>query len=34
KERVAGFIYLGTSKIDPPERGRACMADIVTRWSR
>jgi nitroreductase len=33
-ERVAGFIYLGTSRVAPPERGRACMADIVTRWSR
>jgi nitroreductase len=33
-ERVAGFIYLGTSKIAPPERGRANMSEIVTRWGR
>ena len=33
-ERVAGFIYLGTAKIDPPERGRSNMSEIVTRWSR
>ena len=33
-ERVAGFMYLGTSKIDPPERGRAEMSAIITRWSR
>ncbi len=31
-ERVAGFIYLGTSRIDPPERARANMANLVTRW--
>ena len=33
-ERVAGFIYLGTSKISPPERGRADMSKLVTRWTR
>ena len=33
-ERVAGFMYLGTSKIAPAERGRANMSEIITRWSR
>jgi len=31
-ERVAGFIYLGTATIAPPERPRADMAEKVTRW--
>ncbi|MAN46610.1 MAG: nitroreductase [Alphaproteobacteria bacterium] len=31
-ERVAGFIYLGTAKTNPPERARADIAHIVTRW--
>ena len=32
-ERVAGFIYLGTATVDPPERPRADMAEKITRWS-
>ena len=32
-ERVAGFIYLGTSKVSPPERARADMSEKITRWS-
>jgi len=31
-ERVAGFIYLGTATVAPPERPRADMAEKVTRW--
>ena len=31
-ERVAGFIYLGTATIAPPERPRADMAEKITRW--
>lgn len=32
KERVAGFIYLGTSKMPSPERARADVATRTTRW--
>ena len=31
-ERVAGFIYLGTSQVHPPERARADISEKVTRW--
>ena len=31
-ERVAGFIYLGTATMAPPERPRADMAEKITRW--
>lgn len=31
-ERVAGFIYLGTAKMPPPERPRADMTEKVRRW--
>jgi nitroreductase len=31
-ERVAGFIYLGTATMNPPERPRADMAEKITRW--
>lgn len=32
KERVAGFIYLGTSRMASPERARADAAERTTRW--
>jgi len=32
-ERIAGFIYLGTSTAEPPERPRPDMSVKVTRWS-
>lgn len=31
-ERVAGFIYLGTARVAPPERARTDMSGKVTRW--
>lgn len=31
-ERIAGFIYLGTASIQPPERPRADMSVKVWRW--
>ena len=31
-ERIAGFIYLGTSKIAPPERARADIGGKIERW--
>lgn len=31
-ERVAGFIYLGTATMNPPERPRADMSEKITRW--
>ena len=31
-ERVAGFIYLGSARMAPPERPRADMAEKITRW--
>ena len=31
-ERVAGFIYLGTATVSPPERPRADMAEKIRRW--
>ena len=33
-ERVAGFIYLGTSRVDPPERARADMSQVISRWTK
>ena len=33
QERVAGFIYLGTSTADPPERKRPETAAKVTAWT-
>lgn len=32
RERVAGFIYVGTAKEKPEERERPALADVVTRW--
>jgi nitroreductase len=32
-ERVAGFVYIGTAKEKPEERGRPALAEIVTAWS-
>ena len=31
-ERVAGFIHLGTSTMEPPERPRAVMGEKIVRW--
>lgn len=31
-ERVAGFIYLGTAKANPPERPRPDMPGKISRW--
>ena len=31
-ERVAGFIYLGTSRMPSPERARADVAERTSRW--
>lgn len=31
-ERVAGFVYIGTAKEKPEERGRPKLADIVAPW--
>jgi nitroreductase len=33
-ERVAGFIYIGTSDTRPADRERPVLADIVTHWGR
>lgn len=32
KERIAGFIYLGTESEKQPDRDRPQLEDIVTRW--
>lgn len=32
KEKVAGFIYIGTAAEKPTERDRPALDDIVTRW--
>jgi nitroreductase len=32
-ERVAGFVYIGTSSETPEERDRPKLADIVSHWS-
>ncbi len=32
KERVAGFIYIGTSRMPSPERARPDVAERTTRW--
>ncbi|HAY06639.1 MAG TPA: nitroreductase [Hyphomonas sp.] len=32
KERVAGFAYLGTSKMPSPERARADVSERTSRW--
>lgn len=32
KERIAGFIYIGTPSERPEERDRPALSDIVTRW--
>ncbi len=32
-ERVAGFIYLGTAKANPPERPRPEMGSKIMRWT-
>ena len=31
-ERIAGFLYLGTAKLNPPERARPALSDKITRW--
>jgi nitroreductase len=31
-ERIAGFIYIGTSSSKPEERPRPALPDVVTRW--
>ncbi len=31
-ERIAGFIYLGTATVSPPERPRPALAAKVRRW--
>ena len=33
-ERVAGFVYIGTAKEDPKERGRPDMASIIAYYGR
>lgn len=33
-ERVAGFVYIGTAKEDPKERGRPDMASIISYYGR
>lgn len=32
-ERIAGFVYIGTAKEDPKERGRPDMAAITSHWT-
>lgn len=32
KERVAGFVYIGTAREKPAERERPLLSDVVTRW--
>ena len=32
-ERIAGFVYIGTAKEDPKERGRPDLAEITSRWT-
>jgi nitroreductase len=32
KERVAGFVYIGTDSAPQEDRERPALADIVTRW--
>lgn len=32
-ERIAGFIYIGTSAEQQPDRDRPQLADVVTRWT-
>lgn len=32
-ERVAGFIYIGTASLAPPERARPNIAEKTTRWT-
>jgi nitroreductase len=32
RERIAGFVYVGTAAAQPEERDRPALADIVTRW--
>jgi nitroreductase len=31
-ERIAGFVYIGSPKLVPPDRERPKLADISTRW--
>lgn len=33
-ERIAGFVYIGTSAEAPDERDRPALADIVSRWGQ
>ncbi len=33
RERVAGFVYIGTAREAPTERPRPALDDIVTRWT-
>jgi nitroreductase len=32
-ERIAGFIYIGTAKEQPPDRDRPQLEQIVSRWN-
>ncbi|MEO1137208.1 MAG: hypothetical protein AAFW68_11490 [Pseudomonadota bacterium] len=31
-ERIAGFVYIGTAKEDPKERGRPDMASLIAHY--
>ena len=33
RERIAGFIYIGTATKQPTERGRPKLADLVQKWN-
>lgn len=32
KERIAGFVYIGTAKEKPSDRERPALSDVVKRW--
>lgn len=34
EERIAGFVYIGTAKMRPPERPRPELGDVVYEWTR
>ncbi len=33
RDRIAGFVYIGTQTVKPEERERPALADIATAWS-
>ena len=33
-ERIAGFVYIGTAKMRPPERERPALNEVVFEWKR